>query len=330
MSVLIINCITLFGLLALGASTRVRAHAEDSPDRASLGLEIKPRGFILENVAKGEKRDLTFSITNLSKDKLAILGVKGDCSCTVVDASIKVIDVNSSSHVKVHIDGSVRLGTVKRSIEIRTDRGTITVPITLTVVDNPNWLLSKTSIHLPDSAIDTIVTSDFTISWANIAVKPTAIVGVATDVSWLTAKVERVSESTYKTFLVKARTAPAGFSKAQISIETSDPNSRFIRVPVFLVVNSEFYMSPNPVVMPSTKVGELATMVIRMGGWNGSEIPILTVDNGQVRRTTVSNERFALYEIRLKPSAAGIRTTRAEVKQGATVIKTFPVLIRGE
>ena len=146
---------------------------------------------------------------------------------------------------------------------------------------------------------------------------------------WMDATAASADGKTYSLSFVKRADAPAGNHTVKVVVENSDPAEPQLTFSVFVPVTSALRVTPNPVVLPTIKVGQTVSHEIVINGWNGSGEPRLVLARGQTRKLELENGRFR-FEISVTPVTPGPLTQLLRIYDGEALEAEVPVILRAE
>jgi len=123
--------------------------------------------------------------------------------------------------------------------------------------------------------------------------------------------------------------APAGNHTVRVVVETSDPDEPRLGFSLFLPVFSELRVVPNPVILPTVKVGQSTLREVTLLGWNGEGEPRFELTRGAVKTLEREGEKVRC-ELSITPVAPGPLTQLLRVYDGDKLQLEVPVLLRAE
>jgi len=296
----------------------VDAWAQLTADPASLNLGRQPQ----EKSVNAE-----VNLTNTGSEPLEILAVTADCSCTVATLEKRKLSPGESTPLKISVETRAYQGQLHRNIHVQTSAGEVTLPIELTVSLYKSWALSPSVVVLPPSQKGREATLTVALQYTGA---DKASLGKITCVpSWLTATATSQDGKTFLIALVKRADAPSGNHTVKVTVETSDPVEPQLTFNVFVPISSVLRITPNPVVLPTVKVGQPAMREIVIHGWGKVSEPRLELARGSVRLLEREGERLH-FEINVTPEVSGPLTQLLRIYDGQSLEAEIPVILRAE
>ena len=307
---------TLFFLVFALAEAEARAQLKAEPMSLDLGMHQQ------EQVVNAE-----VTLTNAGAAALEIVGVTADCSCTAATPEKHTLAPSESTPLRITVQTHTYQGVLHRNVHVLTSAGDLTIPIEIKVSRYKSWELNPADILIPPSpkgreaklGIALHYTGGDKASLGKLTCTP----------SWLQATATSEDEKTFSIALVKPADAPAGNHSAKVSVETSDPAEPLLTFNVFVPVISDLRITPNPVVLPTVKVGQLTTREIVINGWSGVREPRLELTLGQVKKLEREGDRLH-FEISITPGMPGPTTQLLRIYDGEKLEVEIPVLFRAE
>jgi hypothetical protein len=311
----IVKSILFFFVLAVGC---VEGRAQLKADPASLDLGRR----LQEQIALGEVK-----LTNAGAAPLEIANVLADCSCTVATPEKRALAPGESTTLKIAVETRTYQGAIHRNIRVQTSAGELSLPVDLTVSLYKSWQLNPSPVVLPPSQKGHEATLPVTLQYTGT--DKVNIGKITSNPDWLKATASSEDGKTFSLALLKRADAPVGNHTVKIVVETSDPAEPQLTLTVFVPIASALRITPNPVVLPTVKVGQPAIRELAIQGWNGATEPRLELTQGQVKKRESEGERMN-FEIAVIPIAPGPFTQLLRIFDGDRLEAEIPVILRAE
>jgi hypothetical protein len=266
-------------------------------------------------------------LTNSGSGPLEIIGVNPDCSCTVATPETHLLAPGESTPLKIVVETRTYQGLVHRNIHVQTSAGELSIPIELTVSLFKSWQLNPAVIVLPPSQKGREATMSVTLEYTG---GDKASLGkIVSTPAWLEATAASSDEKVFSINFVKQADAPAGNHTVKVVVENSDKTEPQLTFNVFVPVTSALRITPNPVVLPTIKVGQSASHEIVINGWSGASEPRLELNQGKARKLEQESGRYR-FEIVITPASPGPLTQLLRIYDGESLEAEIPVIVRAE
>jgi len=306
----------LFSLVFALVGAEARAQLKAEPASLDLGRRQQ------EQVVAAEVR-----LTNAGAGPLEIVAVTADCSCTAGTPEKRTLAPGESTQLKIAVQTRTYLGPLHRNIRVQTSAGELTLPIELNISLYKSWELSPAVALIPPSPKGREAKLPITLQYTG---GDKASLGkIVCAPAWLEAAATSEDGKTFSIALVKPATAPAGNHSVKVTVETSDPAEPLLTFTVFVPVTSDLRITPNPVVLPTVKVGQPTTREIVIRGWSGAGEPRLELSLGQAKKLGREGDLLH-FEITVAPVAPGPFTQLLRIYDGEKLEVEIPVLLRAE
>jgi len=308
--------LVLFSLLLAVVGADLRAQLKADPSSLALGR------YQQEQVAVSEVK-----LTNSGSTAVEITGVLADCSCTVGTPEKNTLSPGETTLLKISVETRAYQGVLHRNVRVQTSAGELTIPVELTVSLFKSWLLEPATIILPPSqkgreaqlAITLQYTGGEKAELGKIVCAPV----------WLEATAESTDGKLFRIKLTKRADTPAGNFTVKVVVPTSDPVEPSLAFNVFVPVLSTLRVVPNPVVLPTVKVGQPTVREVSLLGWSGSDTPRLELMQGQAKDLGREGDKYR-FEISVTPVAPGPLTQLLRIYDGEKLEAEIPVILRAE
>lgn len=313
---------TLFRLLCLALislASRPELWAEIKAEPASIDFGRQRQ----QKTASG-----TVKLTNTGKTPLTITHVAADCSCTAGTPEKRDLAPGESTNVDITFDTRNYQGEVHRRVLVETTSGEVTVQVQALVSAYDHWSLPAQIAIFPPSNKGTEANTSVALTYIGDGT-PAEVKEIKSSVPWLKAEVTERAAGTTTLTLTKVAGAPAGNHQPKLTVYTTDTHEPEIDVPVFATVLSSLTLQPNPVLLPSVKVGTPAVLPVSLSGWEASVDPRFEIEGGQA--TLRKRDRSdVLFDVSVTPTQLGTSTQLLRIFAGDSVEAEIPVIIRAE
>ena len=267
------------------------------------------------------------TLTNAGNGPLEIVAVTADCSCTAATPDKRTLAPSESTPLKISVQTRSYLGTLHRNVRVQTSAGELTIPIELIVSPYKSWQLEPAVALIPPSPKGREAKLQIALKY--LGAEKMSVSKIVCTPSWLDASATSEDGKTFTIALVKPADAPAGNHSVKLVVETSDKGEPLLTLNVFVPVTSDTRITPNPVVLPTVKVGQPTTREIVIHGWTGSGEPRLELSLGQARKLESEGGRLH-FEVAITPVAPGPFTQLLRIYDGEKLETEIPVLLRAE
>jgi len=307
---------TLFSLVVALAVVDVRAQLKADPASVDLGRHQQ------EQVVTTEVK-----LTNSGTGTLEITGVSADCSCTAATPEKRTLAPGESTVLKISVETRAYQGLLHRNVRVQTSAGEFTLPIELTVSLYKSWVLSPSPVLLPPSQKGREASLQATLQYSGA--DKVHIDKITCSPDWLEATASSEDGKTFVLSLLKRADAPAGNHTVKVVVETSAPAEPSLTLNVFVPVASSLRITPNPVVLPTVKVGQPTTREIVIQGWSVASDPRLELTRGQGRKLARVGDRVS-FELSVTSDVPGPFTQLLRIYDGEKLEVEIPVILRAE
>ena len=206
--------------------------------------------------------------------------------------------------------------------------GELRVKATIRVFEN--WEVVPMSAILPSSLRHQEASTMLTATYQGAG--QAAVLSATTDQTWLRAELDAApSGPGGRVVLRKLATAPAGPNTAQLILKTNDPTQPQLAIRVFVPVMSAAKVSPNPIILPTTKVGTATTREIKVSGWGEGVAPIAKLPQGRVEARDRQTNGDYVFMVSVTPATAGMSTQMLQLALDENnVLIEVPVILKAE
>jgi hypothetical protein len=292
--------------------------------RAELKADLSPIDFGVQRPRQTLSAEV--KLTNSGARPLEILSVQPDCSCTAGVPEKTKLEPNESTKLSIVVETRGYYGPLRRSVRIQTTDGELTIPIFLTVSLFKNWIMEPITIVMPASQRGDA--AEVRVTFKHTGKGPSGFGKISCTPEWLTGQAVKTLEG-WRVAFTKQASAPAGNYTAKVSIETDDPEEPELAFNVFVPVTSALKVAPNPVILPTVKVGQEATREISIQNWSASTVPRLELAQGTARLT--GHEQGAWrFEVTMTAVKPGPFTQILRIYDNASLEAEIPIILRAE
>lgn len=312
---------TLLRFTVIFACTAVLAPAL----RAELRLE--PASIDFGRARQEKKLQAKVKLTNDGKKPLTILRVATSCNCTAATPQRNELPPGESTEMEVSFETRSYQGEVKRTVMVETSEGDVSLPVTATVSQYDDWMPSAAIVVLAPSNKGEESKGGLTVAFTGDG--EAKVVGGTADVPWLKVQVEDAGARASRITVTKLANAPAGSHQPNVTLKTNDAHEPQIVLPVFAQVYSTLSLNPNPLLLPTVKVGATATLPASLYNWEAKEDPRFELEGGEATLSQ-RDRRDALLLIKVTPTKLGTTTRLLRIYAGQNLEAEIPVIIRAE
>jgi hypothetical protein len=184
---------------------------------------------------------------------------------------------------------------------------------------------------LPPSKQSQSIDSSVSIVYEGTGPKFHPLIGAKANVPWLEATLAPATQvNAYRLTLHKlADEAPVGNLSATVTVTTDDTLASPLLIPVKVPVDSDLRAKPNPLVLPTVRLGETSKGHLQLTGWTSTKEPIVRLSIGAsnlIIRTMATLD----FEVAIKPRKLGMLTQTIQIYDGESLQAEVPVLVRVE
>jgi hypothetical protein len=303
-------------LLLVVAGADLRAQLKADPTALTLGTHQQ------EQTVNAEVK-----LTNSGSTALEITGVMADCSCTAATPEKHTLGPGESTSLKISIGTRSYDGVLHRNVHVQTSDGEITIPIELTVSLFKFWQLNPSTIIIPPSKKGQ--EGDTTVALQYIGSGKAELGKIVSTPDWLEVVPTNVGKGLFRLRFIKHADTPAGNYTVRVVVQTSDPVEPSLAFNVFVPISSSLRVVPNPVVLPTVKVGQATTREITIQGWTGPVAPRLELTRGEVKALVREDEKYR-FELSVTPDFPGPFTQLLRIYDEQKLEAEIPIILRAE
>ena len=251
-----------YALLAVGLGLPTTADAQD------WNSVFPERSHDFGTVARGSKVKHAFRLVNNTGYTLHIAGWNTRCGCTDVKVGAREIPAGTQTFVEATLDTTKFVGYKPSGLTITFDQ-----PQYITIDLNLSCFIRSDVVVNPGVADFGVVnrtsgaTQTLTLSYAG-GQPNWGVVGLRTMGDHITARLEEISGSRqggsvqYQLAVALKPTAPIGYLKEEITLETNDPSSPRIPISVTGQVQGNVVISPSILPLGTVRAGETKTLAV--------------------------------------------------------------------
>lgn len=290
---------------------------------AEVDFGTKGQGLHLEAVVK---------ITNSTTTEIHVLHVSSDCSCAAGQPQQQRLAPGESTTMPVGMDTRTYLGPVVRRLVVHTSAGDAELRVKATIRPFESWEVAPMPLMLRPSRRNQEAAKEVTAAYTGTGKERRAVLSATTDQPWLQAELATTpSQPAGRVTLRKLAAAPAGPNTARLILATNDPTQPRLVVSVYVPVLSDARVSPNPVILPTTKAGSTATREFVLSGWEEGAAPLVKIPTGRVEARGRRPNGDYVFLLSITPQTAGMSTQMLQLAlHDNTVLIEVPVLLKAE
>ncbi|MFT3783737.1 MAG: DUF1573 domain-containing protein [Nibricoccus sp.] len=303
-------------VLCIGFYLPVRGAVKAEPSAIDLGRRLQE-----------QRIDVEVKLSNDGKEAVEILNVSADCSCTAAVPDKRTLAPGEATTLAISVETRGYYGKIRRNIHVQTSAGDLTIPIDLTIAMFKSWMLEPATIVFPPSSKGREAEMQVSLSYTGEG--KVEIRKISCDPGFLQVHPASEDGRNYVLKLMKPADSPAGNYSIKVVIETSDAEEPQISFNVFASIASALRITPNPIVLPTVKVGQTSSREFFIQNWIGNEYPRVEVQDGLVKSFGLEGERLK-FEISFTPSTPGPMTRLLRIYDGKTLESEIPVILRAE
>jgi hypothetical protein len=292
-------------------------------------IKLEPAVLDLGRVGQRETFARTVTLTNTSRAVWEILAIQTDCACTAVTPKTKRLAPGESTAVSVVVESRSFQGQVVRQIAVQTTAGDAEFSVRMNVAPLGNWNIGAFPVMFPRSLLAQETKMGVRLSYAGEG--RVELLTAAADVSWLDVTIAALdAPNAYELRLTKRpMAAPAGLLSATVRVTTSSRDQPVLTIPILTPVTSAAHLVPDPVVLPTVRVGEDSSGTFRIVDWVGQNPPAAHVAGGKITPVGVVDGAYA-FTLTMRPQTAGMQVETLQVYDGQMMQIEVPVVLRAE
>jgi hypothetical protein len=282
--------------------------------------------------SKGQNLRLEAEVkmTNTTAKEIQVLNVSSDCSCTAGEPQKQRLGPGESTTMPVGMDTRSYQGAVLRRLVVHTSAGDEELRVKATIRAFENWEVVPASVMLPNTLRDQEASTVVTATYQGK--EKISLLGATTDQAWLRAEFNAAPAGQGGSVVVyKLATAPAGPNTAQLILKTNDPTQPQLAIRVFAPVVSAARVTPNPIILPTTKVGSTATREVVVSAWEEATAPLAKLPLGRVESKGRQPNGDYVFAVAVTPATAGMNTQMLQLAvDDNSVLIEVPVIVKAE
>ena len=311
-----LRSVVVVGLVVSGlASSILRGQVVADPEQVDLGKQEQNK--VLETEVR---------LTNKGEGTVEITGVYADCSCTAGKPEKSKLQPGESTKLKITLETRTYSGPLERRVHVQTSENEFTIPVKTEVYAFRDWHISPSPAVLPVGR-GAPVSGEITFRYDGEAA--VELLEVQASRPWVKAELQRKDDRIWVVKVGYTPNAPAGNHSERLLVRTSDASQPELAVVVFIPIRSTLRVNPNPLILPTTKIGERATASLVLSGWAGKEAPGVLIQGGDAQATAAENGDWKI-EVSATPDKVGANTLLLQVFNDDGVQIEIPVMARGE
>jgi hypothetical protein len=337
-----VRCDIGFSGRRIGAIVAVAARllglAVIAPLAAASPLVFDPPEVNFGAVAQNRVLTREVKVTNTSAKEVHVLSVSSDCSCTAGEPRQQRLAPGEATVLPVRLETKSFLGPLVRRLTVFTTEGDGELRVRAAIRPFEHWEVSPNPAVLPASRRDQEATAVVRAAYRGEGVR--TLLAATTDQPWLQAGIEPAAAggeggaggATVRTVrLRKLPTAPSGPHTVQLTLTTDDPREPQLALKVFVPVTAAVRVTPNPLILPTTRVGTPAEREITVGGWEEPLPPVVQLSGGKVVARGQRPDGEHVFAVSIAPAGPGMHTFSLRVLAGENDVQAeVPVLVKAE
>jgi hypothetical protein len=262
---LILLAALIVGPAGLSAGVAAAAAAADWTDAV-----FPERSHDFGTVAKGSKVRYSFKLVNSTSQEIHIANWQTKCGCTDVRVGSRDVPPGTQTIIEASIDTTRFAGYKASGLTLVLDRPTpVSVDLNLTCFIRTDVTLNPGQVDFGTVNRSTAPRVELALAYSG-GVADWRILHVWTVSDHIKAEVLEQSRSpggqvNYSVAVFLKPSAPVGFFKDEITLETNDPNSKKIPISVSAMVQSNVVVSPSVIYFGTVKAGQTVqkTVMVR-------------------------------------------------------------------
>lgn len=284
--------------------------------------------------AVAQNRTLTREVkmTNTSAKEMHMLGVTSDCSCTAGEPRQQRLAPGESTILPVRLETKTFLGPLVRRLTVHTTEGDGELRVRAAIRPFEHWEVSPNPAVLPASRRDHEATAVLRAVFQGEGTR--ALTAASTDRPWLQAELEPPVAGGAAGRAVRLRKlpgAPSGPHTVLLTLTTDDPREPQLALKVFVPVTAAVRVTPNPIILPTTRAGVAAEREFSVGGWEEPSPPEVAFHGGTVVARGRSPNGDPVFAVSVAPPNPGMHTYSLRILAGGSEVQAeVPVLVKAE
>lgn len=316
----------------VAAAARLLGLPVFAPLAAASPLVFDPPEVNFGAVAQNRVVTREVKVTNTSATEVHVLSVSSDCSCTAGEPRQQRLAPGESTVLPVRLETKTFLGPLVRRLTVYTTEGDGELRVRAAIRPFEHWEVSPNPAVLPASRRDQEATAVVRAAVRGGGTR--TLLAATTDQPWLQAELEPAGAggATVRTVrLRKLPTAPSGPHTVQLTLTTDDPREPQLALKVFVPVTAAVRVTPNPLILPTTRVGSPAEREITVGGWEEPLPPVVQLSGGKVVARGQRPDGEHVFAVSIAPAGPGMHTFSLRVLAGENDVQAeVPVLVKAE
>jgi len=306
----------LISFVIFAAGTVARAQLRAEPSGVDLGKQ--KQNLVVESTVK---------LINGGTTPVEISGVTADCGCTGAQPEKTSLAPGESTLLKITMQTRSYEGAIHRMLRVKTGDEVLMIPIQLTVQRFQSWDVDSFPIDLVTSEKGQPAEKEFTLLYT--AGEKAQLGEIVCTPDLLKAEIINDDGKSFRIKLTKRLDAPAGNDTVSVVVPTSDKAEPTITLYVFTPITSDLRVDPNPIILPSVKVGQLTRRKITLHNWAEPGEPRIELSYGEAKALGRKGKDLR-YEISMTPTTPGPFTQQLRVYNGDNLEIEIPILLRAD
>ncbi len=299
---------------------------------AANPLKFDPPEAAFGAVAQNRTLTREVTLTNTMAREVHILAITSDCSCTAGEPRERQLAPGASTVLPVHLQTKTFLGPLVRRLTVHTTEGDGELRVRAIIRPFEHWDVSPNPVVLPASRRDQPAAAELRAEYRGAGVR--VVTAATADQPWLQAAVEPPEPGGGAGRVVRLRKlpgAPAGPHTVALTLATDDPREPQLALKVFVPVTAAVRVTPNPIILPTTRVGTAVEREFVISGWEEPLPPAVKFAGGTVAARGRRPDGDHVFAVSIAPPSPGMHTYSLRVLAGGHDIQVeVPVMVKAE
>ena len=293
---------------------------------APLALRADPIEVDFGRVTQQQVLVAKVKLTNEGEEPLAIVSMTTDCECISASSPAAWLKAGEAATITIKAEARTQRGQVQHMVIVHASTGDIAVPVKMWVAPSSfgNWMVEPFPIALPtwDREHETRVE----LTLRHLGKTAVAITRLTASKSWVKVEIKSTEVGVANVKLTRIAGAPAGYHTVRVEAETTDSANPRFAFDVLAPVVPDLVMNPNPIVMPTVKVGEVSARTVKLSGWLRTTPPRFDLSDGTVVAAAVNDESMA-FRVEMRMVHSGKIERTLQIYEGDDLRSAVPVVL---
>jgi Protein of unknown function (DUF1573) len=253
-------------------------------------------------VARGSKVRHSFKLVNTTNQEIHIASWTTKCGCTDVRIGAREIPPGAQTVIEASIDTTRFTGYKASGLTLILDRpSSVSVDLNLTCFIRTDVSLSPGQVDFGTVNRTTGPKLELTLSY-NGGQADWAVTQMKTISDHIVAELHEKGRSpggqaTYTLSVTLKPSAPIGFFKDEVTLETNDPNSKTIPVSVAAIVQSNVTVSPSVINLGTLKAGQSVQKTVMVRSSQPFKLTAINPGSPELTAPPVGDQSKALQTV---------------------------------